>query len=35
METKAILREPLFELLDEDDDIELEELKLKQGDNQL
>jgi hypothetical protein len=33
METKAILREPLFELLDEDDDIELEELKLKQGDN--
>jgi hypothetical protein len=33
METKAIPREPLFELLDEDDDIELEELKLKQGDN--
>jgi hypothetical protein len=29
IERKAILREPLFEILDEEDDLDLDDLKLK------
>jgi len=29
MEVKAVIREPLFELFDEEEDIDLDDLKLK------